>query len=97
MTDLCETDFTCRHNSLHSCAVNESSFDGLRSHIRPVDTMLHGIIIHHGHIVYVWHSEGDDVVVIGVVDVNPSDLNLTSIKQEFSRLWKNIKNIQLNY
>lgn len=53
--------------------------------------MLHGIIIHHGHIVNVWHSEGDDVVVIRVVDVNTSDLNLTSIKQELSRLWKTLK------
>lgn len=50
--------------------------------------MLHCVIVHRCHIVNVRHSEGDDVIVVRVVDVNTSDLDLTSIKEELSRLWK---------
>lgn len=50
--------------------------------------MLHSIIVHHCHVVYVWHGKGDDVVVVGVVNVYTPDLNLTSIKKEFTGLWK---------
>lgn len=46
--------------------------------------MLNSIIVHHRHIVYVRHSEGDDVVIVRVVDVYTSDLNLTSIKEELA-------------
>lgn len=79
---------TSRNNGFHSRAIDESSLDGLRSDIRPIDPMLHSIVVHHGHIVYVWHSEGDYVVVVGVVDVHTTDLDLTSIKKEFAGLWK---------
>lgn len=48
--------------------------------------MLHSIIVHHSHVVYVRHSEGDDVVVVRVVNVYTSDLNLTSIKEELAGL-----------
>lgn len=50
--------------------------------------MLHSIIIHHCHIVYIRHGEGDYVVIVGVVDVDTSDLDLTSVKKELARLWK---------
>lgn len=50
--------------------------------------MLHSIIIHHCRVVYIRHGEGDDVVVVGVVNVNTSDLDLTSVKKELARLWK---------
>lgn len=79
---------TSRHNSLHPCAVYERSLDGLRSHVGPVDAMLHSIKVHHGHVVYVRHSEGDDVVVVRVVNVYASDLNLTSIEEKLAGLWK---------
>lgn len=58
----------------------------MRSDVRPVDAMLHSIIIHYSHVVYVRHSEGDDVVIVRVVDVYTSDLDLTSIKEELARL-----------
>lgn len=70
---------TSSHNSLYACAVNESSLDCLRSDIGPVDAMLHGIKVHHCHVVYVRHSEGDYVVVVRVVDVHTPDFNLTGI------------------
>ncbi len=35
--------------------------------------MLQSIIIHHGDIVDVGHSERDDVVVIRIINVHPSD------------------------
>lgn len=50
--------------------------------------MLHSIIVHHSHVVYVRHSEGDDVVIVRVVNVYASDLDLTSIKEELAGLWK---------
>ena len=50
--------------------------------------MLHGVVVHRGHVVYVRHREGDDVVVVRVVDVHASDLNLTSVKKELARLWR---------
>lgn len=50
--------------------------------------MLHSIIVHHCHVVYVRHSEGDDVIVVRVVNVYTPDLNLTSVKKEFAGLWK---------
>lgn len=53
--------------------------------------MLHGVIVHHCHIVYVWHREGDDVVVVGIVNVDTSDLNLTGIQEELAGLWKTKK------
>ena len=86
MTGTFKIALTSRHNSLHPSAVNESPFDGLRSHIWPVNTMFDGIIINHCHVVYVRHSKGDDVVVVGVVNVHTSDLNLTGIKQELAGL-----------
>lgn len=49
--------------------------------------MLHGVIVHCCHIVYVRHSEGNDVVVVRVVDVHASDLDLASVEEEFARLW----------
>lgn len=86
--DIPETVLTSRDHSLHPCAIDESSLDGLCSHIWPVDPMLHSIIIHHCRVVYIRHGEGDDVVVVGVVNVNTSDLDLTSVKKELARLWK---------
>lgn len=53
--------------------------------------MLHGVIVHHCHIVYVGHREGDDVVVVGIVNVDTSDLNLTGIQEELAGLWKKKK------
>lgn len=50
--------------------------------------MLHGIIVYRCHVVYVWHGEGDDVVVVRVVDVDAPDLDLTSVKKEFAGFWK---------
>lgn len=78
---------TSRHHRLHTSAIDEGSFDGLCANIRPVDAVLQSIIIHHSHIVNVRHSEGDDVVVIGIINIHPSDLNLTSVKQELTILW----------
>jgi len=50
--------------------------------------MLHSVIVHHGHIVNVRHGEGDDVIVVGVVNVDAPDLDLTSIQKELSGFWE---------
>lgn len=82
---------TSRNHRLHPCAVNESSLDRLGSDIRPVDAMLHGIVVNRRHVVDVRHGEGDDVIVVRVVDVNAADLDLTSVQKELPRLWKKQK------
>ena len=41
--------------------------------------MLHSVIVHCCHVVYVRHGKGDDVVVVGVVNVYTTDLNLTGV------------------
>lgn len=80
---------TSRNHGLHPCAVDESSLDGLGSDIRPVDAVLHGIVVNRRHVVDVRHGEGDDVIVVRVVDVNAADLDLTSVQKELTGLWKN--------
>lgn len=77
---------TSRNYSLNSSAIDESSLDGLGADVRPVDTVFQSVIVHHRHVVDVRHSEGDDVVVVGVVDVHTPDLDLASIQQELTRL-----------
>lgn len=53
--------------------------------------MLHSIVVNRRHIVDVRHGEGDDVIVVRVVDVNAADLDLTSVQKELPRLWKEQK------
>lgn len=77
---------TSRDHSLDSSAVDESSLNGLSSHVGPVDPVLESIVVHHGHVVDVRHREGDDVVVVRVVDVHSSDLYLSSVQQELPGL-----------
>ena len=48
--------------------------------------MLLSVVVHHGYVVDVRHSEGDDVVVVGVVDVHSPDLDLARVQQELARL-----------
>lgn len=88
---------TSRHNSFHSRPIDEGSFDGLCTNVGPVDTVLESIIIHHRHIVDVGHSERDDVVVIGVINVHSSDFNLTSIEQKLTELWRRKRRDNLNH
>lgn len=78
---------TCRDNSLHTSAVDEGSLDGLGAHIRPVNALLQGIIVHHRDVIDVRHREGDDVVVVGVVNVHTPDLHLPRVQQELLKLW----------
>lgn len=85
---VCRLLRTSRNHSLNSSAIDERSLDGLGADIRPVNTVLQSVVVHHGHVVDVRHSEGDDVVVVGVVDVHPSDLDLPSVQQELTRLCK---------
>lgn len=85
---MCRLLRTSRNHSLNSSAIDERSLDGLGADIRPVNTVLQSVVVHHGHVVDVRHSEGDDVVVVGVVDVHPSDLDLPSVQQELTRLCK---------
>ncbi len=75
------------YHRLYTSPIDEGSFDGLSANIRPVDAVLQSIIIHHCDIVDVGHSEWDDVVVIGIINVHPSDFNLTSVQQELTVLW----------
>lgn len=82
---------TSRNHRLHPCAVNKGSLDRLGSDIRPVDAMLHGIVVNRRHVVDVRHGEGDDVIVVRVVDVNAADLDLTSVQKELPGLWKKQK------
>lgn len=82
---------TSRNHHLHACAVNESSLDHLGSDIRPVDAMLHGIVVNRRHVVNVRHGEGDDVIVVRVVDVHAADLDLTSVQKKLPGLWKKEK------
>lgn len=77
---------TGRNYCLNSSAIDESSLDGLGAHIGPVDAVLQGVIVNHGHVVDVRHSKGDDVVVVRVFDVHAPDLDLTSVEQELPRL-----------
>lgn len=77
---------TSRDHSLNSSAIDESSLDGLGADIRPVYTVLQRVIVHHSHVVDVRHSKGDDVVVVGVVNVHSPDLDLAGIQQELARL-----------
>lgn len=83
---LCCLLHTSRDHSLNSSPIDESSLDGLGADVRPVDTVLQSIVVHHSHVVDIRHGEGDDVVVIRVVDVHPSYLNLARIQQELTRL-----------
>lgn len=77
---------TSRHHRLHSGAVDERPLDGLGADVRPVDPVLQSIVVHHGHVVDVRHGEGDDVIVVGVVDVHSPDFNLARVEQELTRL-----------
>lgn len=77
---------TSRNHSFNSSAIDERPLDGLSTDIWPVDTLLQSIIVHHSHVVDIRHSEGDDIVVIRVVDVYSSDLDLPSVQQELARL-----------
>lgn len=77
---------TGRHHRLHACPVNESTFNHLRAHIGPVDALLLSIIIHRRYVINHRHGEGDDVVVIRILNVHSSDLDLTGVEQELARL-----------
>lgn len=79
---------TSRDHSFNSCAVDKSSLDGLGTNIGPVDTVLLGIVVYHGYVVNVRHSERNNVVVVWVVDVHSSDLDLASVQQELTRFCK---------
>lgn len=79
-------DRTCRDDGLHACAVDESTLDGLCPHVRPVNTLLSGVIVQHCDIVDIGHSEGDDVVIVGGIQVHPPDLHLTCVQQELLKL-----------
>lgn len=77
---------TCRDNSLHASAVDKCPFDGLSPHIRPVNSLLSGIIVQHRDVVDVGHREGDDVIVVRRVQVHAPDLHLTCVQQELLEL-----------
>ena len=77
---------TGRHHGLHPRAVDEGPLDGLGADVGPVDALLHGVVVHHRHVVDVGHREGDDVVVVRVVDVHAADLYLTRVQQELTPL-----------
>lgn len=79
---------TCRHNCFHACPIDECPLDGLCADIRPVDPLLHGVIVNYSDVVNVGNSEGVDVVVVWVVNVNPADLHLAGIEQELLKLWR---------
>lgn len=53
--------------------------------------MLHGIVVNGSHVVDVRHGEGDDVVVVRVVNVDAADLDLARIQEELPGLWKKPK------
>lgn len=71
---------TSGHHGLHPCPINEGSFDHLCANVRPVDALLLGIVIHCCYVVNHRHGEGDDVVVIWILDVHASDLDLTGVE-----------------
>lgn len=71
---------TGRHHSLHPCPVNEGSFDHLRANVGPVDTLLLSIVIYCCYVINYRHGEGDDVVVIWILDVHSSNLDLTGVE-----------------
>lgn len=48
--------------------------------------MLQSIVIHHGHVVDVRDGEGDNVVIVGVVNVHSPDFYLPSVQQKLPRL-----------
>lgn len=82
---LC-SDRTCGDDRFHACAVDEGPLDGLCPHVRPVNTLLSGVIVQHRDIVNIRHSEGDDVVVVRGIQVHPPDLHLTCVQQELLKL-----------
>ncbi|TNN81335.1 hypothetical protein EYF80_008391 [Liparis tanakae] len=53
---ICPVEFPgSRDHSLNSSPVDESSLDGLGADVRPVDTVLQSIVVHHGHVVDIRH------------------------------------------
>lgn len=77
---------TCRDDGLHAGAVDESPLDGLRPDVGPVHALLAGVVVQHRDVVDVGHREGDDVVVVGGVQVHSPDLHLTCVQQELLKL-----------
>lgn len=77
---------TCRDDCLHACAIDEGPLDGLCPHIGPVNTLLSGIIVQHCDVVDVGNREGDDVIVVGGIQVHTPDLHLTCVQQELLKL-----------
>lgn len=77
---------TCRDDRLHACAIDEGALDGLRPHVRPVNALLAGVIVQHRDVVDVGNGEGDDVIVVGGIQVHTPDLHLTCVQQELLKL-----------
>lgn len=77
---------TCRDDRLHACAIDEGPLDGLCAYVGPVNTLLTGIIVQHRDVVDVGHREGDDVIVVGGIQVHAPDLHLTCVQQELLKL-----------
>lgn len=53
--------------------------------------MFHRVIVNRRHVVDVRNGEGDDVIVVRVVDVDAANLDLTSVQKELPGLWKKKK------
>lgn len=72
---------------LQLCAVDEGPLNGLRLDVSPVDPLLQGVVVHHGHVVDVGDSQRRHHVHVRVVDVHTADLRATDVQEEALQRW----------
>lgn len=50
--------------------------------VSPVDPLLRGVVVHHRHIIDVWHGESRHDVHVGVVYVHAADFRAPHVQEE---------------
>lgn len=78
---------TCGDDGLQLGAIDEGPLDGLRLDIGPVDPLLQGVVVHHGHVVDVGNRQRRHHVHVRVVDVHAADLRAPHVQQEAFQSW----------
>lgn len=78
---------TCGDDGLQLGAVDEGPLDGLRLDVGPVDPLLQGVVVHHGHVVDVGNRQRRHHVHVWVVDVHAADLRAPHVQEEAFQRW----------